>query len=76
MALLKQSNILEPVLIPIISELESIISPIHIPFMDENLDSILLHPFELTQNFENYLDILASYPFPVGAVWLQGSGRK
>ena len=32
--------------------------------MDENQDSISLHPFELAQNFENHLDILASYPFP------------
>ena len=31
---------LEPVLTPIISELESIISPIHIPSMDENQNSI------------------------------------
>ena len=31
--------------------------------MDENQDSISLHPFELAQNFENHLDILASYPF-------------
>ena len=29
-------------------------------------DSILAHPFELAQtlNFENHIDILASYPFP------------
>ena len=52
------SNVLESVLIPIISELESIISP-----MDDNQDSISLHPFELAQNFKNHLDILASYPF-------------
>ena len=32
--------------------------------MDENQDSISLHPFELAQNFENHIDILASYPFP------------
>ena len=57
------SDVLEPVLIPIILELESIISPIHIPSVDENQDSISLHPFELAQNFENHLDILASYPF-------------
>ena len=50
-------------MIPIISELESIISSIHLPSVDENQDSISLHPFELTQNFENHLDILASYPF-------------
>jgi len=61
--LLKLSNILKPVLNPIIFELESIISPIHIPFVGENQDSILLHRFELAQNFENHLDILASYPF-------------
>ena len=32
----------------------------------ENKDSILAHPFELDQhqNFENGVDILASYPFP------------
>ena len=32
----------------------------------EKQDSILAHPFELTQtlNFENEVDILASYPFP------------
>ena len=59
----KLSKILEPVLIPIISELESIISPIHIPSVNENQDSISVPPFELTQNFENHLDILASYPF-------------
>ena len=29
-----------------------------------NQDSILVHPFELAQNFEKHLDILASYPFP------------
>ena len=57
------SNILEPVLIPIISELESIISPIHISFIDKKQDLISLYPYELTQNFENHLDILASYPF-------------
>ena len=34
------SNVLEPVLIPIISKLESFISPIHIPSGDENQDSI------------------------------------
>ena len=30
-----------------------------------NQDSILAHPFEFnqTQNFENHIDILASYPF-------------
>ena len=55
------SNALEPILIPIIPETESIISPIHIP---SNQDSLSLHPFELAQNFENHLDILASYPFP------------
>ena len=60
----KLSNILEPVLIPIISELESIISHIHIPSVDENQDSISFHPFELAQNFENHLDILPSHPFP------------
>jgi len=29
-------------------------------------DSISAHPFELAQtlNFENHIDILASYPFP------------
>ena len=59
----KLSNVLEPVLIPIIPELESIIPPIHIPFVDENQDSISLHSFELAQKFENPLDILASYPF-------------
>ena len=59
----KLSNILELILIPI-PELESTISPIHIPSVDENQDSIFLHPFELALNFENYLDILASYPFP------------
>ena len=32
----KLSNVLEPVLILIIPELESIISPIHIPSVDEN----------------------------------------
>jgi len=58
------SNVLEPVLIPIVPEPESIILPIHIPSADENQDSISLHPFELAQNFENHLDILASYPFP------------
>ena len=31
--------------------------------MDENQDSISLHPFELAQKFENHLDILSSYPF-------------
>ena len=31
--------------------------------MDKNQDLIFLHPFELAQNFENHLDILASYPF-------------
>ena len=31
--------------------------------MDENQDSISLHPFELAQNFENRLDILTSYSF-------------
>ena len=31
--------------------------------MDENQDSISLHPFEPAQNFENHLDILVSYPF-------------
>ena len=32
----------------------------------ENQDSISAHPFELdqTSNFENPIDILASYPFP------------
>ena len=55
------SNVHEPVLIPIISELESIISPIHIPSVDKNQDSISFHPFELAQYFENH--ILASYPF-------------
>jgi len=32
----------------------------------ENQDSISAHPFELdkNQNFENNIDILASYPFP------------
>ena len=59
----KLSNVLELVLIPIIPELESTISPIHIPSADENQDSISLHPFELVQNFENHLDILASYHF-------------
>ena len=59
----KLRDILEPVLIRIISELESIISPIHIPSMDENQDSISLHPSKLAQNFENDHDILASYPF-------------
>ena len=59
----KLSNALESVLILIIPELESIISPIHIPSADKNQDSISLHPFELAQNFENHLDILASYPF-------------
>ena len=31
-----------------------------------NQDSISAHPFELDQhqNFENHVDILASYPFP------------
>ena len=57
------SNILEPVLIPILPELELIILPIHIPSVDKNQDSISLHPFELAQDFENHLDILASYPF-------------
>ena len=57
------SNILEPVLIPIILEVESIISPIHILSVDKNQDSILFHPFELAQYFENHIDILASYPF-------------
>jgi len=51
----KLVKVLELVLTPIIPELESIISPIHIPFMDENQDSILLHPFEPAQNFENPL---------------------
>ena len=50
-------------MILIIPELESIISPIHISSVDENQDSISLHSFELAQNFENHLDILASYPF-------------
>ena len=50
-------------MILIIPELESIISPIHIPSVDKNQDSISLHPFELAQNFESHLDILASYPF-------------
>ena len=59
----KLSNILEPVLIPITPELESIILPIHILSVDENQDSILLHLFELAQNFENHLEIFASYPF-------------
>ena len=59
----KLSNVLEPVLITIIPELDSIISSIHIPSVDENQDSISLHQFELAQNFENHLDILASYPF-------------
>ena len=53
------SNVLEPVLIPITPETE----PIHITSVDENQDSIFLHPFELAQNFENHLDILASYSF-------------
>jgi len=57
------SNILEPVLIPIILEVESTISPIHIPSVNKNQDSILFHPFELAQYFENHIDILASYPF-------------
>jgi len=35
----------------------------HIPSVDENQDSVLLHPFELAQNFESHLDILVSYPF-------------
>ena len=60
----KLNNILEPVLIPIIPELDSIISPIHISSVDKNQDSMSLHPFELTQNLDNHLDILASYPFP------------
>ena len=59
----KLSNVLESVLILIISELESIISPIHISSVDKNQDSISLHPFKLVQNLENYLDILASYSF-------------
>jgi len=59
----KLSNVLEAVLILIISELELIIPPIHIPFVDENQDSISLYSFELGQNFENLLDILASYHF-------------
>jgi len=58
------SNILEQVLIPIIPELESIISPFHISSVDKNQDSISLRPFELAQNFENHLNILARYPFP------------
>ena len=60
----KLGKILEPVLIIIILELESIISPIHILFVNEKQDLILFHLFELAQNFENHLDILASYPFP------------
>ena len=60
----KLSNVLEPVLIPIIFELESIISLIHISSVDENQDSISLYPFKLAQNFKNHRDILASYPFP------------
>ena len=59
----KLSSVLEPVLIHIIPELDSIV-PIHIPFVDKNQNSISLHPFELAQNLENHLDILASYPFP------------
>ena len=59
----KLSNVLEPVLIPIIFELESIISPIHIPSVVKNQDPISLHPFGLVQNFKNRLDISASYPF-------------
>ena len=43
----KLSNYLKPVLIPIIPELESIISPLHIPSVEKNQDSISLHPFEL-----------------------------
>ena len=50
-------------MIPIIPELESIISLIYILSVDENQDSISLHPFEHAKNFENCLDILASYPF-------------
>ena len=42
----KLNNILEPVLISIL-ELELIISSIHILFVDENQDSISLHPFKL-----------------------------
>jgi len=61
----KLSDVLEPVLIPIIPEPESIISPIHIPSVDENQDLISLHPFELAQNFENHLDIFARYPLKV-----------
>ena len=57
------SDVFEPVFIPILPEFDSIISPIHIPSVDENQDSISLHPFELAQNFENHLDILASYHF-------------
>jgi len=60
----KLSNIIELVLIPIISELDLIISPIHIPSVDKNQDLISLHLFEFAQNFENYLDILACYPIP------------
>ena len=52
----KLSDVLEPVLITIIPELDSIISPIHILSMDKNQDSISLYPFELAQNFENHLD--------------------
>ena len=58
----KLSNIIEPILILIISELESIISPIHIPSIDENQDSISSYQHELDQN--QILDILTSYPFP------------
>ena len=45
----KLSNVLEPVLIPIIPKHKLIISPIHIPSVDENQDSISLHPFELSK---------------------------
>ena len=51
----KLSNVFEPALNPIIPEHESIISPNHIHSVDENQDSIPLHPFELAQNFENPL---------------------
>ena len=59
----KLSNVLEPILIPIIPVLESIISPIHISSVNKNQDSISLHSFEIAQNLENHLDILASYDF-------------
>ena len=60
----KLSNIFEAIFILIISELESIISPIHNPFVDENQDSISFYQFELAQNFRTHIDILVSYPFP------------